>query len=273
MTRFAVVAAFSILAMVSAGAELSAEPVAVSKPEGIVHGFLRLRSLEGDLLATGDLIQLPNRGKIESRLVFHFLDGSTHDERVVFSQKNLFRLESYHLVQKGPSFPEPIEVDLDRARKHYRVYHGPANGEDAKTSEGEIEIPLDAYNGMFFTILKSLDAHISEEAKRKVSMVVFTPEPRVVGLEISSQGEDPFTIEGSPHRAVHYVLTIEVGGLTGVLADLLGKNPPPLHTWMIRGDAPTFVKFQGFLFRKGPIWSIELASPSWPDERRKTSSR
>lgn len=183
MTRFAPIVAFSILAIVAAGSELSAEPVAVSKSEGIVHGFLSLRSLEGDLLATGDLIQVPNQERIESPLVFHFLDGSTHDERVVFSQKKVFRLETIISCKKVPRFTTAQRTEKTRERPRVRS-----------------SFPSDVYNGMFFTLLKSLDAHIPEEAKRKVTMVVFTPDPRMVSIEISSQGEDPFRIETSPRR-------------------------------------------------------------------------
>ena len=35
----------------------SSEPVAVRNAEGVVHGFLSLRSPEGKILASGDLIQ------------------------------------------------------------------------------------------------------------------------------------------------------------------------------------------------------------------------
>ena len=34
--------------------------------------------------------------------MFHFKDGSTHDEEAVFSQQQDFRLIRDHLVQKGP---------------------------------------------------------------------------------------------------------------------------------------------------------------------------
>ena len=97
-----------------------------------------------------------------------------------------------------------------------------------------------------------------------MSMIAFTPEPRVMDLEMSSRGEEPFSIADVTRRAMHYLLNIEVRGLTGLFAKWIGKDPPPLHTWMLEGDAPTFVRFEGFLYPGGPVWSIELASPSWP---------
>ena len=94
---------------------LPAAPVAVRHLEGLVHGFLVLRTLEGDTLADGDLIQVAHGDRVTSRLVFHFKDGSIHDDTAVFSQRRNFRLLSDHLVQKGPAFQHPIEVSLLKA--------------------------------------------------------------------------------------------------------------------------------------------------------------
>lgn len=261
MRRLLLLAGLVLSLALTAGA--GAEPIPVQKPEGVVHGFLVLRSLDGEVLADGDLIQVPVQGRIESRLAFRFRDGSVHDERLSFSQDRVFRLERYHLVQKGPSFPEAIDATLDRAKNWYVVRHRDEDDDEWESDEGPLEIPSDAYNGMFFTLLKNVDA---DGSMKTVSMIAWLPEPRVVNLELSSLGQEPFSIENVSRRATHFLMDIEVGGLTGVLATLLGKDPPPLHTWMLGGDAPTFVRFRGFLYPGGPVWSIELASPAWPPE-------
>ena len=67
----------------------SAEPVVVRHVEGLVHGFLSLRSPEGKVLANGDLIQNARGDRVTSRLVFHFNDGSLSDETAVFSQRRI----------------------------------------------------------------------------------------------------------------------------------------------------------------------------------------
>jgi len=76
------------------GAILFAEPVNVRFSEGLVHGFLKLSSLDGTVLADGDLIQTARGTRVTSRLVFHFKDGSLHDETGVFSQRSQLRLVS-----------------------------------------------------------------------------------------------------------------------------------------------------------------------------------
>ena len=59
---------------------LSSQPeeaqVLVQHPEGLVHGFHTLRTLEGATLADGDLIQNVRGDRVASRLIFHFKDGS-----------------------------------------------------------------------------------------------------------------------------------------------------------------------------------------------------
>ena len=66
---------------------LLAEPVPVRQPEGLIHGFLVLRALNGDSLATGELTQVANGDRVTTELVFRFKDGSIHEETSVFSQR------------------------------------------------------------------------------------------------------------------------------------------------------------------------------------------
>ena len=82
-------------------------------PEGLVHGFLTLRAIDGAVLADGDLIQHLRGGRVTSRLMLKFRDGSLHDETTIFTQDPEFRLVSDHLVQKGPAFEKPMEVSVD----------------------------------------------------------------------------------------------------------------------------------------------------------------
>ena len=87
-----------------------ADPIPVRYPEDTAHSFLALRTPEGKLLAAGYLTQFLHRNEVESRLVFHFKDGSVDDDRTVFSQHGVFRLISDHHIQKEPSFPHPTSV-------------------------------------------------------------------------------------------------------------------------------------------------------------------
>jgi hypothetical protein len=239
---------------------MSAAPVAVRHTEGLVHGFLVLRTLAGETLADGDLTQIARGDRVTSQLVFHFKDGSVHDETAVFSQRRNFRLLNDHLVQKGPAFPHPMEVSIDGSTGQVTVCSTDDDGKEKVATE-HLDLPPDVANGLVLTLLKNIR---SDASQTKVSMVAATPKPRLVKLAITPQGEEPFSVGGSTRKATHYVVKVEIGGAAGLVAPLLGKQPPDTHVWILGGEAPAFVKSEGPLYLGGPIWRIELVSPVWP---------
>jgi hypothetical protein len=241
-------------------APLAAEPVRVRFTEGIVHGFLALRTLDGKTVADGDLIQHARGDRVTSRLVFRFRDGSILDETAIFTQRGRFLLVSDHLVQKGPTFPQPVEMSIDRASGRVIVRYTNEHGEQ-KVEDERLELPDDLANGMILTLLKNVSP---SGTLPTLSMIAVTPKPRLVKLALTAAGTDPFSTGGMTRKAAHYVVKVEIGGVAGVVAPLLGKQPPDSHVWVLGGEAPAFVKSEGPLHLGGPIWRIELVSPAWP---------
>ena len=238
----------------------STAQVAVRHTEGVVHGFLVLRTLKGEPLADGDLSQVARGDRVTSQLVFHFKDGSVHDETAVFSQRGNFRLLNYHLVQKGRAFQHPIEVSIDGSTGQVTVRNTDADGKEKVITE-KLDLPQDVANGLVLILLKNIR---SQTPQMTLSMVAATPKPRLVKLAITRQGEDQLVLGVSSRKATHYVVKVEIGGMTGMVAQMLGKQPPDTHVWILGGDAPAFVKLEGPLYLGGPIWRIELTSPVWP---------
>ena len=242
------------------GVSLSASPVAVRFKEGVVHGFLVLSTLDGTPIAEGDLTQVPQGDRITSRLIYHFKDGSLQEETAIFSQHGSFRLISYHLVQKGPAFQSATEVSIAASTGQVTVHYADEDGKD-KVSTEHLKLPADLANGLVLTLLKNLGP---EAPPMEVSMVVATPKPRLVKLAIRSQGQEPFSIAGSAREATHYVIKVEIGGVAGLVAPLLGKQPPDSQIWILGGEAPAFVKSEAISYMGGPIWRTELVAPIWP---------
>lgn len=232
--------------------------VAVRYVEGTLHGFLRLRAASGKPIAEGELLQVPRRRGLDSRMVFRFHDSSFFEERVVFTQRGVFRMESYSLVQRGPSFAEDIQVSLARSGK-YDVKARSREGGETKSWSGTLDLPPDTYNGMIITIAKNL----APGDTQRVHLVAFTPKPRLVSLEIAPSGTRPVRIGGHSENAVHYTLKPKLGAVIGFLAKVLGKMPPDSHAWIVTEGAPGFVRFEGPLY-SGPVWRLELAAPTWP---------
>jgi hypothetical protein len=239
---------------------MAADQVPVRFAEGRIHGFLVLRDLEDHVLASGDLFQLVNGNRVTAELSFHFKDGSVHDETAVFSQRRTFQLLTYHLVQKGPAFKRATDMTLNGSTGEVNIRYADEEGKE-KTVSDHLKMPPDLANGLVSTLLADIDPKIP---KTTLSMVVSTPKPRLVQLEISPAGEDSFSIAGSARKAMRYVVKIHIGGISGVVAPIVGKQPPDTHIWMVGGKTPVFVKSEGPLYEGGPIWRIELASPVWP---------
>jgi hypothetical protein len=233
--------------------------VPVRYPEGSLHGFLLLRTLEGEILASGDLTQVIRKNNVTVKLAFHFKDGSVHEESATYTQRRSFRLLTDHLVQKGPSFPHPIDLLVIVPKNSVTVrYESDDHKEQLETQH--TKLPPDLGNGLIPTLLKNISPQTGET---KLSMVVATPKPRLVKLAIHSEGEESFAINGSTRKAIHYVVKIELGGLTGLVAPIIGKEPPDSHVWILDGEAPAFLKSELQLYEDGPIWRIELTSPVW----------
>lgn len=228
--------------------------------EGLLRGFLILRTLDGNILATGDLSQVTNGVQVTSELIFRFKDGSLHEETTVFSQRRIFRLLNYHLVQKGPAFKHPMDVSLNNATGQITVRYSDDDGKE-RTISDRLKLPDDVANGLITTLLNDINRKVP---KTTVSMVATTPKPRLVKLAMSPEGEDSFSIGGSARKATRYVIKVEIGGISGVIAPIIGKQPPDTHVWMVGGKAPGFLKSEGPLYDGGPIWRIELVSPVWP---------
>jgi hypothetical protein len=216
--------------------------------------------MDGTAIADGDLIQSARAGRVTSRLTFRFKDGSLHDETAVFTQRRHFRLVSSHLVQKGPTFPSPLELSIDATTGRVDVRYGDESGE-TKVESQRLDLPPDLANGLVLTLLKNVSAGAPPKS---LSFVAATPKPRLVKLEIQEAGRERFSTGRAVRRATHYVVKVDIGGLSGLLARVFGKQPPDSHVWILGGDAPAFVKSEQPLYVGGPIWRIELVSPVWP---------
>jgi hypothetical protein len=227
--------------------------------EGLLHGFLVLKNLDGAVLADGELTQSAQGDRVKIRLVFHFKDTSVYEENVIFSQRRVFRLLSYRLTQKGPAFKLPMEFSLDGATGLATVHYTDSEGKQ-KIENERMKIQPDLANGMLTTLLKDIPP---DAAETTLSLVAATPKPRLVKLLISEEGEDWFSVGSSTHKAMRYRIKFEITGVAGVVVPLVGKQPPDLRIWVLNGDAPTFLKSEGPLYSGGPVWRIELTSPVW----------
>jgi hypothetical protein len=257
--RFRELAALLTCAVLLALAAPAQTPVAVRHTEGLARGFLVLRTLEGRDLAHGELAQTARGDRVTCHLILHFKDGSVHEETTVYSQRRSFRVLSYRLLQKGPAFKVPMEMKIEGSTGQVTVRYTDDDGKEKVESE-RLKLPPDIANGMLPVLLKNIPSGAKQTT---VSYVAATPKPRLVKLVISPEGEGTFLAGGSSRKATKYLIHVEIGGIAGFVAPMLGKQPQDSRAWVLGGEAPAFLKLEGPLFLGGPSWRIELVSPVW----------
>jgi hypothetical protein len=231
--------------------------VPVHYTEGTVHGFLVLTTDDGTVIAHGDLLQLVANDGIASRMVFHFGDGSVFEESTTFTQQGSFVLKNYHLVQSGPVFADDLDATLSHSGA-YTVKTKSHKDGAAHQYDGTLTMPGDVYNGMVPVIVKN----VSTRQNTSVHMVAFSPEPRLITLELAPSGAtEKAHLGGHEENEVNFTLKPQLGFLLHIAAKLTGKMPPDSHVWIVTDDVPAFARSEGPLYT-GPVWRIALASPS-----------
>jgi hypothetical protein len=73
-------------------------------------------------------------------------------------------------------------------------------------------------------------------------------------------------VEKIKRRKAHRIRTsAKLGSWIKFFARLFGRTPPDYHAWILADEVPAFMKFEGPLYTMGPVWRVELMSPSWPE--------
>jgi hypothetical protein len=260
--RSRILAILLISTYILSGVGASASPVAVRHREGFIHGFLALGTLDGAAIAAGDLTQVARGDQVTTQLAFRFKDGSRQEETTVFSQRGNFRLISYHLVQEGPSFKNASDLSVTCGTGQVTVRYTDDDGKE-RVAEEHLALPPDLGNGLIPTLLMNIPVGTPQI---EVPMVVATPKPRLVKIVVNAQGTEPFSLAGFSREATHYVGKVNIGGVAGVVAPMLGKQPPDSQIWILAGKDAVFLKSETLSYMGGPIWRMELVSPVWPED-------
>ena len=236
-----------------------AESVKVRFQEGTQRGFLVLRNQKGAAIANGEYSKVVHGERVTLRLVFRFRDGSLHQENAVYVQGRTLRLLTDHLLQKGPSFPSPVDLAIDVPSGRIVSRFTGKDGQP-QSREDHMDLPPDLANGIIFSLIMNLDPAATPV---NVSYLAMMNKPRVLHLRISNAGEQTFTVGGMRRHATDFMARVELGGLTGIVAPIVGKQPAPVHFWVLGGDSPVFIREEGQLFEGGPVWRMEQVSPTF----------
>jgi hypothetical protein len=246
----------ALFALSFAGTVLAhAKPIHVRYRQGSTHGFLALQTMDGTSIATGEVTQTVRGDVVTSKLVFRFRDGSVDEDDTVFTQRGTFRLVRDHLVQHGPSFPKPIDVLIDATTGQIT-----SKADDGKATGEHLDLPPDVSNGLPPNLLLNI---LPSTPETKISYVAPGTKPRLIHLSIRPTGTLPFRVWGMRRTATDFTIHVELGGVTGLVAPLIRKEPADYHIWIMAGVPPAFIREEGQMYESGPIWRIEQISASF----------
>lgn len=240
-------------------AALHADPIRVKQSQGTEHGFLVVRSEAGDVLGYGDLVQTAHGARVTTQLSLHFKDGSLDEETATYTQNGTFHLISDHHIQKGPFFKQPLDI-LVNANGQITTRSLDKDGKE-KVETQHLNLPPDTCNGMMNALLPNVSPTTPEF---KLGMVAPVGKGRLIKLNIAPDAPAKFTAVGHTYTATVFRIKIEIGGVAGVVAPIIGKQPGDLFVWIAEGPAPQLVRLLGALYDGGPVVSIEMPGASFP---------
>jgi hypothetical protein len=119
-------------------------------------------------------------------------------------------------------------------------------------------------NGIITQVLQNIP---QDSAETKFSYVLPTAKPRLASLVISRAGQDTDSLAGIPKTASKLELKVQLGGVAGLVAPIIGKEPRTSYAWMAEGRVPMFIRIQTQFYEGAPLWTIEQTTPVWPEEK------
>lgn len=250
-----------LLWLLSGATLLEAAPIPALQKQGAMHGFLILKDENHHEIAVGDQTNVVRGNIVHSKLIFHFKDGSVDAETAVYRQGASIQLLSDHHIQTGPSFKKPADVTIDVRKGLVSWVESSDKGKQTKTQR--MSLPADLVNGIFS--LPALN-FTSKTNEMDVSYLAIASKPRVVKFIVKRDGEDRIILGSTTRKADRFNIHIDLGGVAGTIAPLIGKQPPDIKLWT-QGEVPVFIRMVGPLYEDGPIWTIALAAPKWEEAK------
>jgi len=224
-----------------------------------MHRFMVARSEAGKIIASGEFSQVVQGDEVTMRLTYHFVDGSIDDETTTYRQQSTFRLVRNHHIQKGPFFVKPVDFTVEASTGIATSRTTDRNGRIHVESE-HMDLPDDLANGFVGTLLLNVPQNTTPF---RVGMLAPVGGGRLIHILISPEGEQQFHIEGQTLKAAVFRIHPELGGIVGVIAQLIGLQPKDVMVWVLEGEEPAVVRIVGQLGGYGPVVNSELEGTSF----------
>jgi len=226
---------------------------------GALHGFLVIRSEGGVDIGSGEIFAFAEGDRVTIKTVYRFRDGSLDEETAIFTQRKTFQLVSDHHIQQGRFFPKPSDITVE-GNGQVTLRSIDKDGK-AKVETTKMDVSPALSNGVVGTILQNITPARPEF---KLDMIVPAGKPRAIKLDVVPVGKQSVRIAGLRRDTTVFRLKTEIGGVAGVIAPIVGKQPPDIFISMIEGEVPVIVRILGPLAEGTAVVDIQLAGATFP---------
>jgi hypothetical protein len=244
---------------ITLGTAAPAEQISVRHIQSPMHRFMVARSEAGKIIANGEFSQVVQGDEVTMRLTYKFVDGSIDDETTTYRQQGTFRLVRNHHIQKGPFFGKPVDYTVEAATGIATSRTTDKNGK-IHVESAHMGLPDDLANGFVGTLLLNVPQNTTPF---RVGMLAPVGGGRLTHILISPEGEQPFHTTGQTLKAAVFRIHPELGGIVGVIAQLIGLQPKDVMVWVLEGEEPAVVRIVGQLGGYGPVVSSDLEGTSF----------
>jgi hypothetical protein len=254
--RNVLVVALLALTLVNAA---RAETIPVKHIQLPMHRLMVARSEAGKIIANGEFSQVVQGDEVTMRLTYRFVDGSIDEETTTYRQQGTFRLVRNHHIQTGPFFAKPADFAVEASSGTATSRTTDKSGKIHVESE-HIDLPDDLANGFVGTLLLNVPPNTKPF---RVGILAPVGGGRLIRILISPEGERPFRTAGQTLKATVFRIHPELGGIVGLIAQLIGLQPKDVMVWILEGEQPAVVRIIGQLGGYGPLVSSDLEGTSF----------
>lgn len=236
-----------------------AEQIPVRHVQLPIHRLMVTRSENGKVIANDEFSQMVQGNEVTMRLTYRFVDGSIDDEATTYRQQGTFRLIRDRHIERGPFFSKPVDFAVEATTGTATLRSVDRSGQIHIESR-HLALPDDLANGIVGTLLLNVSRNTPPF---RVGLLAPLDGGRLIRIVISAEGEQSFQMAGQSLKATVFRIHPELGGIIGLIAQLIGIQPKDVMVWVMEGEDPAVVKIVGQLGGYGPVVTSVLQGASF----------
>jgi hypothetical protein len=229
-----------LIAAGSASAREPGDPIQLAWTEGDLAGLTRILSPEGKTIGSIEYHQHLHGDVLEAIRIAHFSEGSSDEDQVEARVgKTLEGIRGRSIIRDVHATPVN-DLTIDVAAGHITGFSG--LGKQRETYDEHVTLPPGTYWGPLVAIVvRNFDAN-AEGDRVVFNTVVATPKPRVLDMELVSEGQTALNRPGLRLQVAKFALRPTINFL---IDPIIQRLAPKTEFFVLPGKPPALARFAG----------------------------